>query len=133
MSKCCEKRPRLRYSSVQEVRKALHSRWPLVSGVLFIVLVAAFALWPVVSGWFSSPKAPSLVEPVSVPVDTAVLTPADSASIGQPAASTVPAKPKPARERPVQPSGTTDADAADATVEGADIDDLFRQATELFE
>lgn len=133
VSKCCEKRPRLRYSSVQEVRKALHSRWPLVSGVLFIVLVAAFALWPVVSGWFSSPKAPSLVEPVSVPVDTAVLTPADSVSIDEPAASSAPAKPKPARERPVQPSGTTDADAADATVEGADIDDLFRQATELFE
>ncbi|MBR0292548.1 MAG: serine/threonine protein kinase [Bacteroidales bacterium] len=132
--KCCEKRPQLRYSSVLEVQKALHSRWPLVSGVLFIVLAAAFALWPVASGWFSVPEMPAgKTEPVSVPVDTTVLTPADSCSINEPAASSAPAKPKAAKERPVQPSVTNYGDAAEATVEGAVIDDLFRQATELFE
>lgn len=132
--KCCEKRPQLRYSSVQEVQKALHSRWPLVSGVLFIVLVAIFALYPVVSGWLSRTVEPTdQAATASVPVDTTALSPADTASIAPPSASSAPDKPKAANKAPAQqPSKALEEKAAES-VEGADIDDLFRQATEMFE
>ncbi len=145
--KCCERRPQNRYSSVTEVRKALHSRWPLVSGVLFIALMAAVALLPNVSGWFSGAIATSVPvndRPVTAPVDTSALTPADTASIDIPpatpaqpasaAASSPPSheKPKAVGKEPAQSAPHPDASKGES-VEGTVIDDLFRQATELFE
>ena len=126
--KCCEARPGRRYASVSEVKKALHSRWPYFSGLLFILLAAAFALYPVVSRWIPHPVSPvEPSEPVTVPVDTSALTQADSASIDTPPASSTPARraKEPASQKPANPS--------DASVDDGLIDELFRQATELFE
>ena len=125
--KCCEPRPGRRYSSVAEVQKALHSKWPFVSGVLFILLVAAFALYPYVSGWFSRAKAPAgPPEQVTVPVDTLALNPADTASMDPPSVSSSQST-KPHTTKAPAPA------TQDSSVDEGLIDELFRQATDLFE
>lgn len=128
--RCCDPRPARRYSSVADVKKALHSKWPAVSGILFILLVASFALFPYVSGWFSrADVAAEHPEPITVPVDTSVLTPADTLSLDPPS-SVAPARhvKSPAKE-PAPQVTTPQEEPVDDTV----IDELFRQATELFE
>ena len=125
--KCCEPRPAMRYASVAEVQKALRSKWPYISGVLFILLVAAFALYPYVSGLFSRAEAPAgQQEPVTIPIDTMALSPADTASMDPPS-SVVP--PKRTKDAPAMQPATS----SDEPVDDGLIDELFRQATELFE
>ena len=125
--KCCEARPGRRYASVADVKKALHSRWPYISGVLFILLIAAFALYPYVSGLFSrADVATAPPEPVTVPVDTSALTPADTLSMDPPS-SVVPSK------RSKDAPAKQPASSSDEPVDDGLIDELFRQATELFE
>ena len=132
--KCCEQRPSRRYSSVAEVQKARHSRWPLVSGIAFIVLIAAFSLWPYVSGWFSKQEpSEGTHEQVSAPIDTTALTPADTASADPPFSSSGSVKPKVSDKATVRGPSTSSDNAPEESVDGAAIDDLFRQATELFE
>lgn len=125
--KCCEAHPGRRYASVADAKKALHSRWPYVSGVLFILLIAAFALYPYVSKWLSRPDvAAEPPQPVTVPVDTSALTPADTLSMNPPS-SVAPAKR--AKDAPAkEPAASNDEPVDDGL-----IDELFRQATELFE
>ena len=127
--KCCEPRQRLRYSSVAEVKKALHSRWPYVSGVLFILLVAAFALYPVVSRWFTHSAITEETKPETVQVDTTVLAPEDAASadLQSSPASAV----KTDRRKQETPKQTSTEE--EKPVDNDAIDELFRQATELFE
>lgn len=124
--KCCEPRPARRYGSVADVKKALRSKWPAVSGILFILLVATFALFPYVSGWFSrADAATKFPEPVSAPVDTSALTPADTLSMDQPSSVVPPRRAKePAPQNPSQ---------QEETVDDTVIDELFRQATEMFD
>ena len=125
--KCCEPRPAMRYSSVAEVQKALRSKWPYISGVLFILLVAAFALYPYVSGLFSRAEVPAgQQEPVTIPIDTMALSPADTASMDPPS-SVMP--PKRTKDAPAMQPATS----SDEPVDDGIIDELFRQATELFE
>ena len=125
--KCCEARPGRRYASVADVKKALHSRWPYISGVLFILLIAAFALYPYVSKWLSrADVAAAPPEPVTVPVDTSALTPADTLSMDPPS-SVVPSK------RTKDSPAKQPASSSDEPVDDGLIDELFRQATELFE
>ena len=117
--KCCEPRPWRRYASAAEVKKAIHSRWPLFSGLLFILAVTAIVLLPYVSKWL-----PREEEVPVVPADTAVVaTPADTA--------------KPVSHAPVRPSAPVKKKegkpAREETVDEAAIDELFRQATELFD
>ena len=125
--KCCEPRPAMRYSSVAEVQKALRSKWPYISGVLFILLVTAFALYPYVSGLFSRAEVPAgQQEPVTIPIDTMALSPADTASMDPPSASSSPSV------KPRTPKDSAPA-TQDSSVDEGLIDELFRQATELFE
>lgn len=118
--KCCEARPWRRYQSAAEVKKALHSHGPLFSGLLFIAIVAAFALAPFVGKFF--PKA--AVPPA--PADTTITQPADTvkAPVLEEAAPPSPpaVTPKPKAAKPIQ----------EETVDEATIDELFRQATDLF-
>lgn len=124
--KCCERRPSHRYSSVAEVKKALHSPWPAVSGVLFLLLIALFALWPYIGRLLRSRVEPETDIPVTVQVDTSLLSPADTVSIDTPSVSSTKRK-APAPQEPSAPASTEE------TVDGSVIDELFQRATELFE
>lgn len=128
--KCCDPRPLRRYSSVAEVKKSLHSNWPYVSGLLFILLVAVFALYPVVSSWLSRPELPAVHESETVLVDTSLFGPEDAASAPEVSASSSPAAIKPAAKEPTAPK--SEAPQEQSVDEGV-IDELFRQATDLFE
>lgn len=128
--KCCDPRPARRYSSVAEVKKALHSNWPYVSGLLFILMVAAFALFPVVSRWLSRPDPPAVQEPETVLVDTSLFGPEDAASAPEVSASSSPASKTPA---PKSKELTAPEPPHEQPVDEGVIDELFRQATDLFE
>lgn len=118
--KCCEQHPWRRYQSVAEVKKALHSHGPLFAGLLFIAVVAVFALAPFIGKLFPKKEMPT------VPVDTAITQPADT--VKAPAMEEVtppspPTTPKPKATKPAQ----------EESVDEGVIDELFRQATDLFE
>ena len=115
--KCCEPKPWRRYASAAEVKKALHSRWPVLSGMVFILAVFAIVLTPYAAKWLGKEEA------VVVPADTITVPPADTLETvpESPARSTPPVKQKEAK--PV----------TEATVDEAAIDELFRQATDLFD
>ena len=147
-----------RYASVLEVQKALKSDGPAVAGIIFILLVAAVALAPVITRWLSLYNhTPSLIpgltenpdslfiqqsegndvilnEVKNLP-DTAAQAPKDTLSQEVP----LPANPdnqlssirKDGRGAKDTKDHTAakDSKATDATL----IDELFRQATELFE
>lgn len=115
--KCCEPQPWRRYASAAEVKKALHSRWPVLSGMVFILAVSAIVLTPYAAKWLGKEEA------VVVPADTIAVPPADTLETvpGSPARSTPPVKQKEAKP------------ATEATVDEAAIDELFRQATDLFD
>ncbi len=115
--KCCEPQPWRRYASAAEVKKALHSRWPVLSGMVFILAVFAIVLTPYAAKWLGKEEA------VVVPADTITVPPADTLETvpESPARSTPPVKQKEAK--PV----------TEATVDEAAIDELFRQATDLFD
>ena len=115
--KCCEIQPWRRYASAAEVKKALHSRWPAFSGILFIVVVSAIVLAPYATKWFARE------EPVAVPSDTVAVPPVDTLAALPEAPIRTAAPEKPKKEKP----------APEATVDEATIDELFRQATELFD
>ncbi len=147
-----------RYASVLEVQKALKSDGPAVAGIIFILLVAAVALVPVITRWLSLYNhTPSLIpgltenpdsffiqqsedndvilnEVKNLP-DTAAQAPKDTLSQEVP----LPANPdnqpssvckdgKGAKDTKDH-KAAKDSKATDATL----IDELFRQATELFE
>ena len=118
--KCCEPQPCRRYASAAEVKKALHSRWPMISGILFIVAVAAIVLAPYARKWFAPKEGPAALQ--------------DSVFVDSPPADTVKAVPA---EMPSAPTSApvrkkAEPPAQEATVDEATIDELFRQATELF-
>jgi len=131
--KCCESRPSARYSSAAEVKKAIHSNMPFYSGILFILLIAAFSLYPLL---FKDKK--------DVPVD--VTAPAVSSTPSVNAASdsvkTVSLAEEKKSEEPRKKTSAAAGGnakqkkaAADeaATVDASVIDELFRQATDMFE
>lgn len=137
--KLCSQDAGNRYASVLEVQKALKSDWSAVAGIVFILLVAAVALVPMFGRWFHRPAPaaePAILQasgPVETPTDTSrslsgVEAPADTAPVAEPASLPV-AEPveAPATKRPT-PS-TKKTKATDPRL----IDELFRQATELFE
>ena len=114
--KCCEPQPWRRYSSAAEVKKALHSRWPAFSGILFLIAVSAIVLVPYATKWFARE------EPAAMPADTVIVPPADTMEI----VPEVPVrKPAPVKQKEEKP-------AREVTVDEATIDELFRQASELF-
>lgn len=131
--KCCDPRPGRRYTSVTEVKKALHSNWPFVSGILFILLVAAFALYPLVSHWSSHPVTPAAPEPELALTDTSESHPAAApATLPASVQSPPPAAMAP-QDKSKQPAAAEPADTQDQSIDESLIDELFHQATDLFE
>ena len=122
--KCCEARPAARYSSAAEVKKAIHSNMPLYSGIFFIVLIAVMVLFP-----YFSRRGKESAAPVVPPVDTLAVLSASQDTMPQPVTvSPVP----PAAPKPRSAAGKEKA-SKDNPAETAVIDELFRQATEMFE
>lgn len=129
--KCCEPSPGRRYASAAEVKKALHSNWPFASGVLFILLVVAFALYPLLSRWFSHPDTPAISEPAPAQIDSGRFSPKDSIPSSASISSTPSIKASQGKQK--EPAATKPADSQGETVDESLIDELFRQATDLFE
>ena len=127
--KCCEKRPYNRYASAAQVKKALHGRSSLLAGVLLVLLLAAFTLYPYVEriirpGQEPLPAADSIQSATS-PADTSssLLPAVDSAPDSAPTPASSNNAPKKAPSQPEE----------DIQVDASDIDAIFRQATELFD
>ena len=127
--KCCETRPAARYASAAEVKKAVHSNSSLYAGIAFILLVALMALLPYLGG------KKEAEQPITAPADsTAVVVARDSvaapaAPAGASAPATQAAPQRTARPLASPPPATTNDQPVDPSV----IDELFRQATELFD
>lgn len=107
--KCCQEDPEKRPQSVADVEALLTRRlpvWPFVVAAV-LVIAAAYALWPK-----DSAEAPYQESPVAVEeVEPEVVPEPESAPVVKPA-------PKPAEEPSSAP---------------ANLDDLFQEATGLFE
>lgn len=116
--KCCETRPLKRYSSVSQVKKALHGHSAVLAGVLFILLAAGITLYPY---W---------QKPAESPAETPVQ--ADTLS-QQEAAATITAISPTEATPPVQKPAPKPRKKEDIPVDASDIDALFKQATDLFE
>ncbi len=135
-------KPEGRYGSVAEVQKALKSDMPAVAGIVFVLFIAVMALVPLFERWFRSvaptaPTAPTaapsviLYEVKNLP-DTSQslnggstpLTSSDSLTKRSLSGAEGPAAPT-KKQHPK----TTSKKSTDAHL----IDELFRQATELFE
>ena len=130
--KCCERNPKDRFASVAAVKEALHSRkriWPwLLAAVLLAFVIAIAALWPLLTQTVESQPyiQPANAMETQAPAATeepAIVAPVEAPKVQEaPAAKTAPAaKPKPQTST-----------AKEATIDTSLIDDLFRQATDLF-
>jgi serine/threonine protein kinase len=139
-------RPEGRFGSVTEVQKALKSDMPAVAGIVFVLFIAVMALVPLFERWSrpfvpadsvvptapassSAPAAPSVIlnEVKNLP-DTSggstPLTSSDSLTKRSLSGAEGPAAPTKKQHPKTTPKKSTDAHL---------IDELFRQATELFE
>ena len=118
--KCCERNPRYRYQSVAAVKKALHSHSMLWVWLLAACLVVLMLLLPLMR------RPEENAAPVIMPTDTVESIPAvtDSVYKAKPSVPTAPAT------KPVLPAASP---AKNVAVDTALIDDLFRQATDLFD
>ena len=137
-----QSRPEARFASVQEVEKAIKSDMTAIAGVVFILFVAVMALAPVFERW--SRPSPSHgndvilnevknLPDISVPAsgDTVPST-ASSMPQGQPSAAgkdSSGGKGEKDTKSAKDPKPAKDQKATDTAL----IDELFRQATELFE
>ena len=127
--KCCETSPSRRYSTIAEVRRALHSRSPLISGVVFILVVAAMALFPYLDRVRGSRSEEDISADMTELDSTAVSSTESSAE-----APVNPAKGDVKVEKRTG-SGASEKNAEPASDQPVDpeaIDELFRQATDLF-
>lgn len=116
--KCCERNPRHRYQSVATVKKALHSHSMLWAGILFIGLVVLMVLLPLL------PRPVEEAPSAEMPADTVEVRPVpEEPAVVEPAVV-------PARTKESRPEVTS---AREVAVDTALIDDLFRQATDLFD
>lgn len=119
--RCCELLPRNRYPSVTSVKKDLHRHsmlWPVVLSACLVALIM-LPLW-------RHPAKDSA--PVITPADTVESMPVITDTVPH-AEHSVPSAP------PVttQPSGPAAPKAKKVAVDTVFIDDLFRQATDLFD
>ena len=134
----CSQKPEERYSSVVEVQKALKSNMSVIAGIVFILFIALMAISPMLEKRIHQAPAP---EPtVSVP-DSVVSVSDDALSVPEPAESDVilsVAKnlPDTSTNGPVEGRPKSVPKPKPAPTKSNDthlIDELFRQATELFE
>lgn len=137
-SKLCSEKPDDRYASVAEVEKALKGRnlfWPFVIVTLVIILAGLVLLFNRQVGEIPASPAPdSAFSPStsSTPDSSAVIE-----SIATPAADSVSSanKEAPAAKPSATPAAkkTQPQKSASQTTDTTLINELFRQATELFE
>lgn len=138
-------RPEGRYGSVAEVQKALKSDMPAVAGIVFVLFIAVMALVPLFERWFrpvapASEPASTVAEPVEAPGTPFVIPGSNDVILNEvknlPDTTVIPGptgnpdstgNPTPAKKqlhKTTSPKKATDTHL---------IDELFRQATELFE
>ncbi len=133
--KLCAPRPENRYASVAEVTKAMKGNWSLVAGVLFILFIAFMALLPTLERYLLPRES---AEPEAVADTVATMAPQDDSVVlpELPAASAVSGQGVPAVQvdRPKSKSKQPAARKDSSTIsDQRAIDEVFRQATELFE
>lgn len=136
----CSARPEKRYSSAIEVGEALKAKGFVFQGLLFILLVALMALIPALEKVHSGSKIfGGSSDGIAVPADNATAasidntTAADTLAAVRPASSQDTGKKQPqASEKGGNSAATKKTDSSPASDQRA-IDELFRQATELFE
>lgn len=124
--KCCETRPAARYASAAEVKKAIHSNSMLYAGLAFILLVAFMALLP----YLGENREKGADTPVASVDSTSTVSIMGEDHYQTDSVSMTSAPPVPETKKPTPPKKAVDKkEAVDPSV----IDELFRQATELFE
>lgn len=124
--KCCETRPTARYASAADVKKAIHSNSMVYAGIAFILLVAFMALLPYIEKNRDN-NADTSVASVDSTSNESIIDEDFNKTDSIPTTS-IPAVPE--TKKPAPPKKAADKkDALDPTV----IDELFRQATELFD
>ena len=140
MRKLCSQDAGNRYASVLEVQKALKSDWSAVAGIVFILLVAAVALVPIFDRWFRRPAPatePAILqasEPSPFPVAEPVEAPADTTPVTEPVVERDSASVILNEVKNLPPTKkTAPSTKKTKTTDPRLIDELFRQATELFE
>lgn len=116
-AKCCNVHPIKRYSSALEVKKAIHSNMPIVSGVLFIAIVTAVTIYSLLGG--QSKEIDSVAVSNQSPVDTFTTSPLPVAPSTPPASQAS--------------SPTEHKKETEESVDTSVIDEIFRQATHLFD
>lgn len=138
--KCCESNPQSRYASVAEVKEALHRRiriWPwLLAAAVVAVGIAIAALWPFLSRTVESQPSQQPADAMETQIHAATEQPASADPVEVPKDQDAPkALTTPAAQTPsAQKSKTKDATSnKEIKVDTTLIDDLFRQATDLFE
>ena len=127
--KCCRTNPSERYGSVQEVREALgRNRVHPGAGLAAAAVVLLAVFLPKMQAVRQSPSRPQLIaapDSATVPVKVEVIpAPVDTSKRNIPTQ----ARPLP-KSRGTKPEAKPEPSPADA----AAIDELFRQATELFD
>ncbi len=124
--KCCETRPAARYASAAEVKKAIHSNSMLYAGLAFIMLVAFMVLLPYLG---ENRKKSADIPVVSVDSTSNVsILEDDYYQTDSVSMTNIPAVPETKKPAPKK-KAADNKEAVDPSV----IDELFRQATELFE
>ena len=123
--KCCETRPMARYASAADVKKAIHSNSQLYAGIAFFLLVAFMALLPYLGGNREKDADTSVVS-VDSTSNVSVL---DEDFNRTDSISTTSTPTVPETRKAVPPKKAAEKkEEVDPSV----IDELFRQATELF-
>ena len=136
----CSSRPERRYSSAQEVAEALKAKGFVFQGFLFIFLIALMALIPLFDK--VQPGSKKSEVPASDVTDTVAVAPAmpveDSTSTevsdsSVRASSLQPVSRKGSGKAVPSKGGDSQEKPPQAVPDQEVIDELFRQATEMFE
>ena len=138
--KCCESNPQARYASVAEVKEALHRRqriWPwLLAAAVVAVGIAIAALWPFLSRTVESQPSQQPADAMETQIHAAIEQPASADPVEVPKVQdATKAQITPSANTPPAQKSKTENAASDKEikVDTTLIDDLFRQATDLFE
>ncbi len=135
--KCCQRDPKRRFHSSLEVKKAINhrSKVPVAAAAILIAVISATLWW--VSPWKAHERIGGDV-PYSDTLRSAASTSAPAAGLS-PSGSTPPSgtvSSKPRHGSPASPKTTPAKDTPstkDSISDKEAIDELFRQATELFD
>lgn len=134
--KCCEKRPANRYQNIAQVKKALHSNAPLVSGILFIATIALLAILSLLPGsWLGRESVSQPAAATEISDTVSDQSSATKDTVAQVKASTDQVKPS-GQTKTAEPDGASAKKATKPAVKQSDasaIDEIFRQATEMFD